>query len=369
MGEDARIASGDGSALSVNTQRQQQGDGNNQRRHRRFPRGKQPPIVIEDKSPRRRQEKAIETLVRESDVDEAVEMDHMQGKHRLKMILGFVVVAVVISAIIDLACHENIRTWLQVSFNWIEKNPKAGVVVFAVIFCIATLLFVPGLILTIGAGVAFGRALGFGRGLLWGSVAVLIGAMAACIIAFYLGRYVLHEQAQRCAKRYRILGAVNTAIETNGIKVMILLRLSPLVPFSGFNLIAGLTKASFRDYMIGCMGVIPGTVAFVFIGASTAGTMNEEEAMHDDGDQTACLIRMITLIVGACAAVLALVAVTVYARKALKEALIVSEAEAKTVSVDANTDLESGSGEEFKQALTTIMGNDDDERPNTPRPI
>lgn len=50
------------------------------------------------------------------------------------------------------------------------------------------------------------------------------------------GRYVLHEQAQKCAKRYRILGAVNTAIETNGIKVMILLRLSPLVPFSGFNL-------------------------------------------------------------------------------------------------------------------------------------
>lgn len=51
-----------------------------------------------------------------------------------------------------------------------------------------------------------------------------------------LVRYVLHEQAQRCAKRYRILNAVNTAIETNGIKVMILLRLSPLVPFSGFNL-------------------------------------------------------------------------------------------------------------------------------------
>lgn len=43
----------------------------------------------------------------------------------------------------------------------------------------------------------------------------------------------------------------------------------------------------------------------------------------DDRDKTACLIRMITLIVGACAAVLALVAVTVYARKALKAALLV----------------------------------------------
>lgn len=55
------------------------------------------------------------------------------------------------------------------------------------------------------------------------------------VFVFLFPRYVLHEQAQSCAKRYRILSAVNTAIERNGIKVMILLRLSPLVPFSGFN--------------------------------------------------------------------------------------------------------------------------------------
>ncbi|CAN0218014.1 unnamed protein product, partial [Hapterophycus canaliculatus] len=121
-----------------------------------------------------------------------------------------------------------------------------------------------------------GRALGFGFGLLWGSVAVLLGAVAACVIAFYLGRYVLHEQAQNCARRYRILGAVNTAIERNGIKVMILLRLSPLVPFNGFNFIAGLTKVSLREYLVGTVGIIPGTLAFVYIGASTAGTMNEQ---------------------------------------------------------------------------------------------
>lgn len=64
-------------------------------------------------------------------------------------------------------------------------------------------------------------------------------------------RYVLHEQAQRCAKRYRILSAVNTAIETNGIKVMILLRLSPLVPFSGFNLMWDHTWLGGFDKWIG----------------------------------------------------------------------------------------------------------------------
>lgn len=39
---------------------------------------------------------------------------------------------------------------------------------------------------------------------------------------------------------------------------------------------AGLTKVSLRDYLVGCLGIVPGTLAFVYIGASTAGTMNEE---------------------------------------------------------------------------------------------
>lgn len=59
---------------------------------------------------------------------------------------------------------------------------------FALIFGLATLLFVPGIILTVGAGVAFGRAMGFGWGLLWGTVSVLMGALFACVAAFYLGR-------------------------------------------------------------------------------------------------------------------------------------------------------------------------------------
>ena len=64
----------------------------------------------------------------------------------------------------------------------------AGSVVFALIFCAATLMFIPGLILTIGAGVAFGRAFGFVHGLVCGTLSVLVGAFAACVIAFYMGR-------------------------------------------------------------------------------------------------------------------------------------------------------------------------------------
>ena len=123
MGEHGRITSASGSVLDVKNERQQ--DGDDQRGHRRFRRPK-PQEVKEEKLPHRAKDDAIATLVCESDVDEAVEMDNRQGKHRAKLILGCVVVAVVISAIVDLACHENIRSWLQVSFDWIEENPKSG---------------------------------------------------------------------------------------------------------------------------------------------------------------------------------------------------------------------------------------------------
>lgn len=45
---------------------------------------------------------------------------------------------------------------------------------------------------------------------------------------------------------------------------------------------AGLTKVSLRDYLIGCLGIVPGTLAFVYIGASTAGTMNEEVRTEEE---------------------------------------------------------------------------------------
>lgn len=122
MGENVRIAtSEDGSGIDMANERQEE-EGGAQRGHRRFLRRPKTQCVTEEKLPRR----ARDALVSESAVDEAVEMDNMQGKHRAKLILGVVVVAVVISAIVDLSCHENIRSWLQESFDWIESNPKAG---------------------------------------------------------------------------------------------------------------------------------------------------------------------------------------------------------------------------------------------------
>ena len=93
-------------------------------------------------------------------------------------------------------------------FHWVAKEPVAGFFVVVFIFIIATILFVPGSILTIGAGTAFGASLGFLDGLLVGSLAVWVSAMAGATASMWLGRYVLQKPVSEYIRKYQIWNAV-----------------------------------------------------------------------------------------------------------------------------------------------------------------
>ena len=93
------------------------------------------------------------------------------------------------------------------------------------VYIVATLLFIPGSILTLGAGFVFSMALnGLGVGVLVGTLCVVIGASIGAILAFLLGRYLLLEQVHKLSKKYAIFEALNVSLETNGLKIFILLR-------------------------------------------------------------------------------------------------------------------------------------------------
>eukprot|EP00903_Cladosiphon_okamuranus_P008274 g7963.t1 len=215
---------------------------------------------------------------------------------------------------------------LKSFLEWVEENPGLGAVAFAAVYIFTTVAFIPGSLLTLGAGLVFGRALGTGLGVLVGSLAVLVGAIVGCIFAFLLGRFVLQDQAQGLFNKFKVLKAVDRAIETQGLKLVILLRLSPVVPFSAFNYVMGVTAVKFRDYVLGCVGMIPGTVAFVFIGTTASGLLGDsedeekamEEAMKDEGNST---VQLIVLIVGGVATVIAVVLISIYSKRALNKVL------------------------------------------------
>jgi uncharacterized membrane protein YdjX (TVP38/TMEM64 family) len=196
------------------------------------------------------------------------------------------------------------------------------------VYAVATVLFIPASILTLGAGFVFAAAFGLGGGIVLGVVSVFIGASIGAILSFLLGRYLLRDFVSTLIKKYTLFEALDSALEQNGLKIFLLLRLSPIVPFNATNYIGGVSAVSFRDFALALFGILPGTTLYVFLGASAGSLMDSASS----GDNMTVLIVVIVL--GAVFGVITIWLTTRFARKELmrivQEREAAAEAEAET---------------------------------------
>jgi uncharacterized membrane protein YdjX (TVP38/TMEM64 family) len=151
--------------------------------------------------------------------------------------------------------------WLDGFQRWVADQGPWGGVLYGIVYTVAALLFVPGSLLTIGAGALFG--------VFWGTVIVSIASTAAAAAAFLIARYLARARVERAAERNRTFGAIDRGIRKRGWRVVALLRLSPLVPFSLSNYLYGLTPVAFGPYVLASwIAMLPATVLYVYLGAA-----------------------------------------------------------------------------------------------------
>ena len=94
--------------------------------------------------------------------------------------------------------------------DWVEAHPLEGILAVIVVYAVATVLFIPGAILTIGCGFAFRSAFDSpAKGVAFASVAVFIGAFIGSLGSFLLGRYLFRDCVLRLASNYPIWRAVD----------------------------------------------------------------------------------------------------------------------------------------------------------------
>ena len=141
----------------------------------------------------------------------------------------------------------------------LEKLGFWGYLLFILIYNVATLLLIPGSILTVKGGCLYGLVLG--------STLVIIAALFGAIIAFLLGRYYCRDWVKNQFKKYPLLIKIDRIITDEGWKMILLLRLSPLFPFNLLNYFLGVTDISLKDYILGSLAIVPGTIMYVYIGA------------------------------------------------------------------------------------------------------
>ena len=199
----------------------------------------------------------------------------------------------------------NLQEFLQNALQWINSLGAIGGIVFIGIYIIATLAFLPAALLTLGAGVIFG--------VIWGSVYVFIGATLGAIAAFLGGRYLAQGWVKEKISSYKKFAIIDKAVSKEGLKIVLLVRLSPLFPFNLLNYAFGITSVSFQDYLIGSVGMIPGTIMYVYFG-SLVGDIALIGSKNQPGN---IILHWVIQIMG----LIATIAVTVYVTKIAKKAL------------------------------------------------
>lgn len=197
-----------------------------------------------------------------------------------------------------------LEEWVRAFRDRASDLGTAGKALYALVYAVATVLLVPGSLLTVAAGFAFGLG--------WGIAVVWVGATAGAAFAFLIARHVARERVEKAARKRENFRAIDRAIGEKGWKIVALLRLSPLVPFSLSNYLYGLTAIRFGPYVLAsAAGMLPGTVLYVYLGVA-----GRAAAAASTGE-TRSPLEWAALAVGLAATIAATILITRMARREL----------------------------------------------------
>jgi uncharacterized membrane protein YdjX (TVP38/TMEM64 family) len=175
---------------------------------------------------------------------------------RQGFILRLVLAAGLGGAVLWLALH---REFLQAArlANELGRFGPAAPILFILIYALATVLFVPGSVLTVTGGALFGP--------LWGTLWNLAGATSGATVAFLVARYLGSDWvARRAGER---LASLIRGVEEEGWRFVAFVRLVPLFPFNLVNYAFGLTRIRLGEYVLASfLCIAPGALAYTYLG-------------------------------------------------------------------------------------------------------
>ena len=161
--------------------------------------------------------------------------------------------------------------------NIIEKTASSGPVGylgFILIYIVSTVMMLPGSPLTFTAGALFG----FWKGLILVSLSSTLGATCA----FMVSRYLIRKSIEKRVLKKKKFQSIDNEIDEQGWKIVILARLSPIIPFFLLNYALGITKIRFIHFIFASwVGMIPGTTVYVLMGNMGGAFINGKKSSFE----------------------------------------------------------------------------------------
>ncbi len=219
----------------------------------------------------------------------------------------FVIRAALVGGLIGalLLFGRRVAGYLPEFSAWVDGLGLWGPVVFVLGYAAATVAFIPGSLLTLAGGAIFGLA--------EGAAVVFVGACLGATGAFVASRYLVRGAIERRIATEPRFAAIDRAVGREGFKIVLLLRLTPVVPFVLLNYALGLTRVQLRDYLGACIGMLPATLLYVYYGKVIGDVAEVAAGVEDERGWGTWLATGI----GLAATIAVIVIVTRIARRAL----------------------------------------------------
>ena len=163
-----------------------------------------------------------------------------------------------------------------------------GVFVFILIYIFWVSFLLPGSWLSMLSGFLYGTWLG--------SSVVFVGAFIGAHLTFYLGRTFLKEWAQKKVSNFPKIQIMEKAVKREGLKVILLTRLSPLFPFGLLNFTYGLSEVKVRDFTLGMIGILPGTILYCSLGSLALKISNFGDVLSGRSETSAFVWSLISIL-------------------------------------------------------------------------
>ena len=184
-----------------------------------------------------------------------------------------------------------VDSWIERLKVFVAAQGALGYGAFAALYVVVSL--VPGgpaSGMTVAAGAIFGLG--------WGTLVVSVSSTTAATLAFLLARTLLRERIEQKLAHHPKLQRLSRAIARKGGRMVALVRLSPIFPFTLTNYALGLTPIRTSTYvLVSWLTMLPGTLAYVYLGTAV-------RAAAGHGHPAALAIRITLGVIGLVATVI-----------------------------------------------------------------
>lgn len=165
----------------------------------------------------------------------------------------------------DLPQHftlDSLKAREQALFLYRDQHFVQTVLLYVLIYVAVTALSLPGAaLMTLAGGGLFG--------LWWGTAIVSVASTIGATLAFLSARFLFRDAVHRKFGRY--FKTFEEGLERDGAYYLFSLRLVPVIPFFGINLVMGLTSMKTSTFFgVSQAGMLPGTLLYVNAGTQLA---------------------------------------------------------------------------------------------------